>query len=39
MKASEGNIMRTMEKAISYGQWVLIENVGKELDPSWEPIL
>lgn len=39
MKASETNIMRTMEKAISYGQWVLIENVGKELDPAWEPIL
>lgn len=31
--------MRTIEKSIQLGQWVLLENVGKELDPSFEPIL
>ena len=39
LKASDGNIMRTLEKAIQFGQWVLIENVGKDLDPALEPIL
>ena len=29
MKASDTTIMRTLEKAIQFGSWVLIENVGK----------
>jgi hypothetical protein len=29
MKASDSTIMRTLEKAIQFGSWVLIENVGK----------
>ena len=31
--------MRTLEIAIQFGKWVLIENVGLSLDPSLEPIL
>ena len=31
--------MRTLELAIQFGKWVLLENVGQSLDPSLEPIL
>lgn len=31
--------MRTIEVAIQFGKWVLVENVGESLDPSLEPIL
>ena len=31
--------MRTLELAIQYGKWVLLEGVGKDLDPSLEPVL
>lgn len=39
LKASDPTIMRTLESSIQLGKWVMIENVGKELDPSLEPIL
>jgi dynein heavy chain len=39
VKMSDANLMRTLEVAIQYGKWVLVENVGKELDPSLEPVL
>jgi len=39
VKLSESNYMKVIEKAIQFGQWVLMENVGRELDPSLEPIL
>jgi dynein heavy chain len=39
VKMSDQNLMRTLEIAIQHGKWVLVENVGKELDPSLEPIL
>jgi dynein heavy chain len=39
LKVTDANLMRTVEKSIQLGQWVLLENVGKELDPSFEPIL
>jgi dynein heavy chain len=39
LKASDPTIMRTLESSIQLGKWVLIENIGKELDPSLEPIL
>lgn len=28
-----------MELAIQFGKWVLLENIGEELDPALEPIL
>lgn len=39
IKSSDTNLMKTLEKSIQFGQWVLLENVGKDLDPSLEPIL
>merc|ERR1719343_336043 len=33
------DIMRTIERAIEFGDPVLLENVGEELDPSLEPVL
>lgn len=31
--------MRTLENAVQFGQPVLLENVGEELDPALEPLL
>jgi dynein heavy chain, axonemal len=28
-----------LELAIQFGKWVLLENIGEELDPALEPIL
>ena len=39
VKINEATLMRTIELAVQFGKWVLLENVGKELDPSLEPIL
>lgn len=39
MKMNDLQMMRNLELAIQFGNWVLIEGVGKELDPSLEPIL
>lgn len=39
MKASNPNLLRTLELGIQTGKMVLIENVGEELDPALEPIL
>ena len=36
---SDNNLMRVLENAIQNGKFVLVENVGKELDPSLDPIL
>ena len=38
-KPSEGNLLRNLEFAIQFGRWILLENVGEELDPALEPIL
>jgi dynein heavy chain len=38
-KMSDQNLLRNLELGIQYGKWVLIENVGEELDPALEPIL
>ena len=38
-KPSESNILRGVELAIQFGRWILLENVGEELDPALEPIL
>lgn len=39
MKISDPNLMRTLELSIQFGKWVLLENVGRELDPSLDPVL
>lgn len=38
-KAKDPTLLRNLEISIQFGQWVLIENVGQELEPAWEPIL
>ncbi len=38
-KLSEPNLLRSLELAIQFGRWVLLENIGEELDPALEPIL
>lgn len=39
LKTSDPNLMKMSELAIQFGKWVLVENVGENLDPSLEPIL
>lgn len=39
MKINDPNLMKQMELAVQFGRWMLLENVGIELDPSLEPIL
>ena len=39
MKLSEPNLLRNLELGIQTGKWVMIENIGEELDPALEPIL
>ena len=39
IKLTDPNYLRTLENAIQFGQPVLLENVGEELDPTLEPIL
>jgi dynein heavy chain len=39
LKLSEANLIRSLELAIQFGKWVLLENIGEELDPALEPIL
>jgi len=39
IKASDPNLLRTIELAVHFGKWVLIENVGIEIDPSIDPIV
>jgi len=39
MKANDPFLMRTMELAVQFGRWILIENVGIELDQALEPII
>jgi len=38
-KMSDGNLLRNLELGVQFGKWVLIENLGEELDPALEPIL
>jgi dynein heavy chain len=38
-KMSDGNLLRNLELGINFGKWVIIENIGQELDPALEPIL
>ena len=38
-KPSESNLIRSLDLAIQFGKWVLLENIGENLDPALEPIL
>ena len=38
-KATDTNILRSIETAIDLGKWVLIENVGEKIDPTLENVL
>jgi dynein heavy chain len=38
-KPSDGNLLRGLEMGIQFGKWILLENIGEELDPALEPIL
>lgn len=39
IKLSDSDYLRTLENAIQFGNSVLLENVGEDLDPSLTPIL
>jgi len=39
LKISNPQLLRNLELCITNGKWVLIENVGEDLDPALEPIL
>eukprot|EP00392_Amoebophrya_sp_AT5.2_P006222 g6232.t1 len=38
-KLSDPNFLRVLELGIQFGKWILLENVGEELDAALEPIL
>ncbi|TYZ63897.1 hypothetical protein PybrP1_001177 [[Pythium] brassicae (nom. inval.)] len=39
VKQSDRNFLRTLENGLRFGKWVLLENVGEELDAALEPVL
>lgn len=39
MKESDTNLVKNLEKSIQFGQWLLLENIGIDLDPVLDPIL
>ena len=39
IKLTDADYMRTLENCISFGNPLILENVGEELDPSLEPLL
>ena len=39
VKLTDPDFLRTLEGAVRYGRWVLIEDVQEELDPAMEHIL
>jgi dynein heavy chain len=38
-KPSHPSLIRDLEISIQFGKWVLLENIGQDLDPALEPIL
>lgn len=39
MKLSDRDFLRSLENAIRFGKPCLLENVGEELDPAFDPVL
>jgi dynein heavy chain len=39
IKLSDKNFLRTLENGVRFGRWVLLENVGEQLDAALEPLL
>ena len=39
VKPNDANLSRTLELAIQFGRWVLLENISEEIDPFLDPIL
>ena len=39
IKLTDSDYMRTLENCVVFGNPLLLENVGEELDPSLEPLL
>eukprot|EP00916_Digyalum_oweni_P011892 GHVL01019735.1.p1 GENE.GHVL01019735.1~~GHVL01019735.1.p1 ORF type:complete len:1123 (+),score=306.62 GHVL01019735.1:74-3370(+) len=39
LKPSNADLMKTVEKALQFGRWILLENVGETLDPCLDTIL
>lgn len=39
VKLSDKNFLRTLENGVRFGRWVLLENIGEELDAALEPLL
>ena len=39
IKLSDSDYMRILENCVTFGNPLLLENVGEELDPSLEPLL
>ena len=39
IKLTDSDYMRTLENCVTFGNPLLLENVGEELDPSLEPLL
>jgi dynein heavy chain len=39
MKPTNPNLVRNLEMSIQFGRWVLLENVGIEIEPVLEPLL
>jgi len=38
-KLSDTSLLQTVELGIQFGKWVLLENIGENLDPALEPVL
>eukprot|EP00930_Biecheleria_cincta_P008311 TRINITY_DN10972_c0_g5_i1.p1 TRINITY_DN10972_c0_g5~~TRINITY_DN10972_c0_g5_i1.p1 ORF type:complete len:3933 (-),score=932.09 TRINITY_DN10972_c0_g5_i1:47-11569(-) len=38
-KLSDTNLLQTVELGIQFGKWILLENIGENLDPALEPVL
>lgn len=39
VKLSDKNFLRTLENGVRFGRWVLLENIGEQLDAALEPLL